>query len=375
MISALISALALGQSLLSGHLLSRRIAHSNVYWPLALFFFVNAIAQLCFIIREPIFPGGAITFLPELTLFKLVVELNLPPLLWIYVRELTSTHSRGWRKSDVWHFVIPVLPSICLATIIYSLGISENSVSVRAYIEELNEILNIAALGQFCVYVGFIMKRLAGYRRKLMDLFASTENLELNWFRSALLVFVLVFLLEVSAEVSYALYGISNPHQPWNGLVRLFLVWFFSVWGLRQRPDLRIEISKTADTDPASQKYERSALKHAQLVEVAEKIRVALEQEKGFQDPGLSLRTLSKKINVLPNYVSQALNVEMQETFFDYVNRLRVLEAITQLTESDDTVLAISSKVGFNSRSSFYTAFKKVTGQTPSAYRKEHSLA
>ena len=76
MIAALISALTLGQSLLAGHLLASRVTHSNVYWPMALFFFVNALAQLCFIVREPLVIGTELEFLPELTLFKLWLELS-----------------------------------------------------------------------------------------------------------------------------------------------------------------------------------------------------------------------------------------------------------------------------------------------------------
>lgn len=376
MITALISALALGQSLLAAHLLARRIAHSNVYFPLALLFGANAIAQLCFIVREPSVSGAMIAFLPELTLFKLVIELTLPPLLWIYVRELTSAHARGWRKTDVWHFVFPLLPSIVIAAICFLVGATpENhigSTTPASFIEELNGVLNIAALIQFCVYVIFVMRRLANYRRRLMDLFASTTDMEMRWFRMALLLILLGITLELGAEILYAVYKTPNPFVPWNGFVRLALVWFLAAWGLRQTPDLRIEITKTDEQNDTAKKYEKSALGQQQLAEVSTKIKVAIEIDKGYQDPNLSLRTLAKDIDVLPNYVSQALNMDIQETFFDYVNRLRVLDAMNRLTTSDDTVLAISSDVGFNSRSSFYTAFRKITGKTPSVYRKAH---
>ena len=83
--------------------------------------------------------------------------------------------------------------------------------------------------------------------------------MELNWFRWALLMFGLVFLLEVSVEVVYVLYGVTNPHPALNSVVRLGLIWFMASWSLRQRPDLRIEIDKS-DANPSAQKYEKSAL-------------------------------------------------------------------------------------------------------------------
>jgi AraC-like DNA-binding protein len=315
--------------------------------------------------------------LAELKLFKYIIELTLPPLFWIYVRELTSEHSRGWRKTDLWHFALPLLPILFLAIILCYFakgldGVFTDNGSVF-FINKLNAVLNISAVAQFAVYVLFIMNRLASYRRKLANLFASTTHLELAWFRQALLIIIFCFLLELSIELLNAMHDIANPYTPWDGVLRLIVVWFFSVWGLRQKPGLRIEINKTNESTPNDEKYQSSTLTPIQLKDVASKIRNQLEVEKGYCEPKLSLRILSKRINVLPNYVSQALNVEIKESFFDYVNRLRVMEAIELLKNSNKTVSNISSDVGFNSRSSFYSAFKKLTGLTPSAYRN-HNL-
>ena len=148
-------------------------------------------------------------------------------------------------------------------------------------------------------------------------------------------------------------------------------MWFFAVWGLRQRPDLRIEIARTQKEDSEeTRKYQKSALSEEQLADVSQKIRFALEKQHKYRDPNLSLRALSEEIKVLPNYVTQALSLDIKETFFDYVNRLRVMEAMELLLNTDDTVLTIANDVGFNSRSSFYSAFKKVTGQTPTSFRQ-----
>lgn len=373
MFAAIISALTLGISAFSAHLLARRIAHSNVYVPLAIFFAANAVVQFCFILREPEVFASVAPYLPELTLFKLIIELTLPPLFWIYVRELTSEYSRGWRKTDIGHFIVPLLPAILLALVVTLWGAGAdspaNQTTGERFLDCANAILNIVALGQFSVYVVFVMVRLAAYRRKLMNLFASTEDLELNWFRSALWLMVLNIGLELSAEILDALYNMPNPYFPWNGFARLAAIWFFAAWGLRQQPNLRIEIAKTREDDSGTKKYEKSALSPEQLKSVSKKIRAAVEYEKQYRNANLSLRALSDQIGELPNYVSQALNTDINETFFDYVNRLRVEEAMERLTASDDTVLAIANDVGFNSRSSFYSAFKKVTGQTPTAYK------
>ena len=73
------------------------------------------------------------------------------------------------------------------------------------------------------------------------------------------------------------------------------------------------------------------------------------------------------------NHVSQTINAGLQTTFFDYINQRRV-EAAMKLMQSDassrEAILDIALEVGFNSTSTFYNAFRKVTGQTPGAYRQ-----
>ncbi|WP_227009415.1 helix-turn-helix domain-containing protein [Pseudoalteromonas ulvae] len=89
-----------------------------------------------------------------------------------------------------------------------------------------------------------------------------------------------------------------------------------------------------------------------------------------FLDASLSLPKLAAHISSSANYISQTLNEVMRMNFFDYVNHYRVNAAKDRLLNSDETVIDIVMNTGFNAKFSFYTAFKKVTGMTPSAYRK-----
>jgi AraC-like DNA-binding protein len=88
-----------------------------------------------------------------------------------------------------------------------------------------------------------------------------------------------------------------------------------------------------------------------------------------YRDPNLSLWDLAKHIGVTSAYVSQTLNTTIGSNFFDYINSWRVRDAVEQLQNSDETILVITYDVGFNSRSSFYKAFKREMGTTPSELR------
>lgn len=128
------------------------------------------------------------------------------------------------------------------------------------------------------------------------------------------------------------------------------------------------------EEDNQQRKYQRSALDEQQSSRIAEKIEKSMRDDELFLDASLSLQKLAKHIFTSPNYISQTLNETLGMNFFDYVNKYRVDAAKRMLAQSDDTVLDIAMSVGFNSKSSFYTAFKKEAEQTPSQYRKHLRL-
>lgn len=97
--------------------------------------------------------------------------------------------------------------------------------------------------------------------------------------------------------------------------------------------------------------------------------RIVADQRTLF-DPLLTMPKLAATIGVTPNQLSHVLNNVIGQSFFEFVNTVRVREAARLLGEGPDrTILDIAMAVGFNSKSTFNLAFKRVTGMTPSQYR------
>ncbi len=90
-----------------------------------------------------------------------------------------------------------------------------------------------------------------------------------------------------------------------------------------------------------------------------------------FQDNELSLAKLAEASGLNIHLASKAINECSGGNFYDWVNLYRVEKAKSLLLESNTQVSSICYDVGFNSKSTFYAAFKKVTGLTPGAYRKK----
>jgi AraC-like DNA-binding protein len=100
---------------------------------------------------------------------------------------------------------------------------------------------------------------------------------------------------------------------------------------------------------------------------------VLLRNEKPYLDPQVSLSNLSEKLSISTKHLSQVINQSFNKNFFDFVNTYRIQEFQQILTDSRDdklTVLEVMFQAGFNSKSSFNTAFKKETGLTPTEFRK-----
>lgn len=122
------------------------------------------------------------------------------------------------------------------------------------------------------------------------------------------------------------------------------------------------------------EKYSTSALSDERVEEVLPKLKRLMEDERVYLDAELNLQELARKVGIHYNYLSRIINEKFGLSYNDYVNRYRIEEAKRMLTDpelADKTVLDIAYDTGFYSKSVFNTAFKKLTGSTPSRYRKQ----
>lgn len=132
---------------------------------------------------------------------------------------------------------------------------------------------------------------------------------------------------------------------------------------------------RIVETSPVA-KYRNSGLTDAAIHSLFAKLSTLMDTERLYRNPDMSLDLLSQRLGASKHHVSQVINACSDGTFFDYINRLRVEEAKTLLAEytrSDLNVIEVAYAVGFNNKVSFNTAFKKVTGITPTAYRHQNA--
>lgn len=90
-----------------------------------------------------------------------------------------------------------------------------------------------------------------------------------------------------------------------------------------------------------------------------------------FKNANLKLSQVAQKLNVLPHYLSQFINDNLNKNFTIFLNGYRIEEAKKLiLSHSHLKLESIGYECGFNSKSTFYTAFKKSTGTTPAKFKE-----
>lgn len=300
----------------------------------------------------------------------------LGPAIYFYSRSATSAVPRPLTRRDMWALAGPLV----LAAIIFEFYFWSPEDKILMFTEQftpeilawLNRTCRLIYLWFFIFSIGCLagaFQLLLRHTKTLRGLFSNIEDKSLNWLRWALLALALGWTWHVLT----GLWAMQGSKPPWIDSATAFfeLAWISAIafCGLMQRP---VYGGAGVTLDPApveTTKYARSALSDERMMRIAARLDQAMTKDKLFKEPTLSLRALSENLGISEYYISQTLNEKLETNFFDFVNAHRVAEAQRRLAGTDDLIKTIVHDVGFNSRSTFNTAFTRHTRTTPSRYR------
>jgi AraC-like DNA-binding protein len=195
---------------------------------------------------------------------------------------------------------------------------------------------------------------------------------ESKWLQRMLLFLFILSLLWAIALIKY----VSDTEFKvyfttlWIGL-SLAIYWLGHIgiykYGIREeRKQIRAKALKT--TAYSITKYSKNSF----IIKIE---RIVIEKE-NFLDPTFSAERLAEELHLSKSHLSRIFNSEMNVSFSEFINSLRVEKAKKYLQNPefiDYTLVAIGLEAGFNSKTTFNTTFKKITGQTPSQFRKAAS--
>lgn len=292
------------------------------------------------------------------------------PLFYFYVRILTdrSTRLRPVHLLHLLPFGLTVLMTLPFylsgreAKLYYLSNIFETEAVHLGMIMGGMQLLHVFA---YVLAVRTILRR---YDERIRSTKSSIERINLRWLWLCTAFFIGVFGLILVLIVLQAIgiptihvYGIAIP------IIVSFIIYLMGYLGLRQP-----EIFSASEETGSGRKYARSTLTPEKAVQQLERLRSFMKQEKPYLESELTLTRLADRLDIPPHHLSQILNESLRQNFFDFVNSYRVEEAKRLLQDpkkSAYTVLAVAEEAGFNSKTAFNTAFKRLTGETPTEYR------
>ncbi|NQZ47644.1 MAG: helix-turn-helix domain-containing protein [Erythrobacter sp.] len=133
-----------------------------------------------------------------------------------------------------------------------------------------------------------------------------------------------------------------------------------------------------AERDPYKEKVHDEQMRklglcEADVINIQDRLERYFSDNQAFLNANINLSRVAQAVNVTRNQLSFVINHGLQSSFYELVNRHRILYVIDQMPPSNVSYSVVSAalEAGFNSISGFYNAFKKQTGVTPSVYRKQ----
>lgn len=327
------------------------------------------------------------------------------PCLYFYVKEVSSSK----RPTASWNQLLHVLPAALgvLSLLPFYFMSANEKVQMWASMKNSLEGLHISPLNvgllsavfQKVVYLLLSFRLIAAYSARIKQSFSSVEKISLSWLRTLLALFFLLCLFCIFYAIFSASLGISREAH-YSFYLVLTAVTFMMALKVFLQPEIfsrleavhRAEVIRTeGDTAPAlptvpadvadaagntvsKGKYHKSRLTDERSAEIERQLVKVMEIKKPFLEPELNLSELSDMLSVSPHHLSQVINRELNNSFFDFVNEYRVQEAKRLLLSPESrhlSILGIALDAGFNSKSAFYSAFTKHAGITPSEFRKQ----
>lgn len=122
-------------------------------------------------------------------------------------------------------------------------------------------------------------------------------------------------------------------------------------------------------------KYENKKISAEEIESIQSRLAI-IKDEKLFKNPNLKISDTAKHLNISSHQLSQFLNDNLGKSFSLFINMYRIEEAKQLLVSNNNyTIEAIGYDCGFNSKSTFFTTFKKITGTTPAEYIKDRGIS
>ncbi|NAS13908.1 helix-turn-helix domain-containing protein [Poritiphilus flavus] len=311
-----------------------------------------------------------------LSQFKLPWYVLIVPMFYAFLVHYLRIEKKKWPflGLSIAIFAIEVVCRSLVLYLAYRGPLDEGSIALYDSIED-------AVTLSYSIFLYFKALRILYKYGDLYEPILAFDNLKwtkrfMNIGGGVILLWFVAVLLNLFSDVIKPPYS----YYPLRLASSILIYWvgyqaFFQYVLLKDRLVLRTKIRKSgSDLVQAGMEKSEALRPNEQDDKAFLDVNEYVIENQRFLDPNFSLEKLAGELHLGASTLSRIINQQAEKNFPDYINTLRVEEA-KKLLKDDEfsayTIVAIGLECGFNSKSTFYSAFKKFTGLTPTSYRKE----
>ncbi|WP_229744676.1 helix-turn-helix domain-containing protein [Neiella marina] len=318
---------------------------------------------------------GAYVHAPSLAGAQLPFRALLGPALYFYAHAAMSSDKAIGKKLWLTALSGPLLVVAAMLPFIVMISPAEKLALANPATRDpqLWQIAISTCLFATCIFIFytalFLMMALKlhhSHRQQLMERFSDIQQRSLDWLRPILYLWGAVWLM---FAIEFSLNALG---WRWFGSGTLLPVLEAIALAVFIQSALNQKFIKRSERgQPRAKKAREALLSSEKMQQVAAKLERAMLEDKLFLQENISLNKLSEAVAETENHISETLSQFLHTNFFQFINSFRVEAAKEALQDKDKLITSVAYEVGFNSKSTFNTAFKKYTGYSPSAYRNQ----
>lgn len=308
---------------------------------------------------------------PNLLFIGTILSLLQGPLLYWYVASVLYRSFR-FRWRDLLHLIPLVLVGAVLSWNYYWLPETEQ-VRAMTHLEFMWSAVmrDITTLWHFSVisYGIWSLIAITRYRELLKQRYANVELRKKSWLKGIVIAMITIAAWRLGVHLLGE--GIGFARADMLGIVGNYIELIFV------NVLVFTSIRYVHLFDRVDEAAPETALARGYKDEQVARVSHLMEEQKPYLQQDITIETLARKASLPERTLSRILNQHFGKNFFEFVNSYRIEEAKQLLTDPQypgRTILELMNEAGFTSKSTFNTLFKKHVGQTPSQYRKSHSL-
>lgn len=363
-------------------LLSKKVDHKTSNYLLAAFICLNIPDIGINLLDSFLVPDHfGLRFFLNSTIFLAV------PTLYLYVLSVIYTDFK-LNRHFLWHCIPFIMVNLIFIPRIYSVGAEAHLLFFQE--NEANRTLeflisDIIIQMQFVFYFVISIMAIRKYKVLLLENYSNAKIFNYKWLFQLITLFYII-LFVASIKNLFRVLEFSQFYQFCHTLTNVFFLGFFSWLVLRamHSPELfkgidsKLQLAKTfvLEDNELPQNSELSSVKIAEEeLQRTNRLQKYMVEKEPYLDPELTIQDLSKQSSIPIRELSLIINRNLNQHFFDFINGYRVkrtMDLLKSHTKKEFTIKEIYFEAGFNSKSTFYTAFKKYTLITPTAYRLKH---